>query len=291
MGGLDETWDAVDYQNMFLAMVPADVSAGIIPSYHRPELVNYWLKRFATDVLTPAGANTAALQIAAFRRPFGLDGYPGVNPASGLNDDPVDSMGSPLSTAVLLQIAQLKRMIILRPLPEDHPNFVNREHFENTMGLPDQRPGVDQTLPQMVWDIDNDGDGIPDSVWIDVGFPIQTDDSGRRYRLLVAILCEDLDSRLDVNAQGSPAQNSTLYADTSGWPAGVVLQPAPANGNTGSVCLSAASGSAGGTVAPRIGYRPRGHFYRALVRSERFPQYPHPAISARRHGIGKCRRR
>ena len=53
-------------------------------------------------------------------------------------------------------------MIFLRPLPEDHPNFVNREWFGRTIGLPDDhRPGraLGQTLPQMVWDVDNDGDG------------------------------------------------------------------------------------------------------------------------------------
>ncbi len=55
---------------------------------------------------------------------------------------------------------------------------------------------------QPPWDIDNDGDGYPDSVWIDIGLPTQTDASGRRYRPLVAILCVDLDSRLNVNAHG-----------------------------------------------------------------------------------------
>ena len=52
VGGLDETWDAPDLQNMFLAMVPPRVAQlaadgnptndlPIIPSFHRPELVNY----------------------------------------------------------------------------------------------------------------------------------------------------------------------------------------------------------------------------------------------------------
>ena len=230
LGGLDETWDAVDYQNMFLAMVPADVSAGIIPSFHRPELVNYWLKRFGAEVLVPAGVTRLDLQVQAFRSPLGVDGVAGVNAYTGLNDDAVDDSGNPINTAILVELVRLKRMIIMRPLPEDHPNFVNGNRFVSTMGLPDLRPGVDQDLPQMVWDIDNDGDGIPDSVWLDIGLPIQTDDSGRRYRPLVAIMCQDLDSRLNVNAHSSPAHNSSLYADMSGWPAGVALQPSPANG-------------------------------------------------------------
>ena len=90
------------------------------------------------------------------------------------------------------------------------------------MGLPDVVAGT--SLPQMVWDVDNDGDGIADSIWIDIGLPIQTDATGRRYRPLVAILCEDLDGRLNVNAHSSPAHNSNLYADMSSWPGIVPLQ-------------------------------------------------------------------
>src|SRR5262249_41798243 len=49
LGGMDESWDAADLQNMFLAMVPpraAELAAAgsplpIIPSFHRPELVQY----------------------------------------------------------------------------------------------------------------------------------------------------------------------------------------------------------------------------------------------------------
>ncbi len=224
LGGLDETWDAVDYQNMYLAMVPANTSVGIIPSFHRPALVNYWLKRFATGTLQTAGITNVADQITAFRMPYGVDNVPGTG------DDPLPAVSPGVANPVLQELVRLKRMIIMRPLPEDNPNFVNRDRFIATMGLPDQRPGVDQELPQMVWDVDNDGDGVPDSIWMDLGFPIKTDSSGRRYRPLVAILCEDLDGRLNVNAHSSPAQNSNLYADMSGWPSGVTLQPAPANG-------------------------------------------------------------
>ena len=105
----------------------------------------------------------------------------------------------------------------MRPLPEDHPNFPNAADFAATMGLPDQPPppaapaGI--PLRQMRWDVDNDGDGIPDSIWIDIGLPIQTDASGRRYRPLVAILCQDLDGRLNLNAHGSNEHRRDRYAD------------------------------------------------------------------------------
>ncbi len=225
LGGPDEPWDAVDYQNMPLAMVPPDTSNGIIPSFHRPALVNYWLKRFANSVLSTAGFTTLEQQVAVFRFPYGADGEPGTA------DDPLPAISPGVADPVLRQLVQLKRMIIMRPLPEDNPKFVNAARFVATMGLPDLRPGVDQELAQMVWDVDNDGDGIADSVWIDIGCPIETDDTGRRFRPLVSLLVQDLDGRLNVNGQGSPAHNSSLYADMTGWPAsGVTLRPSPANG-------------------------------------------------------------
>ena len=49
------------------------------------------------------------------------------------------------------------------------------------------------------WDVDNDGDGTPDSIWVDLGLPIQTDESGRKFKPLFAILCTDMDGRLNVN--------------------------------------------------------------------------------------------
>ncbi|MHB1035795.1 MAG: hypothetical protein ACYC0Y_14235 [Pirellulales bacterium] len=61
------------------------------------------------------------------------------------------------------------------------------------------------------WDIDNDGDGHPDSIWVDLGFPVQATKDGRRYRPLFAILCVDLDGRLNLNAHGSLMQTDPRY--------------------------------------------------------------------------------
>ncbi len=54
-------------------------------------------------------------------------------------------------------------------------------------------------------DVDSDGDGENDSVWIDIGLPIQTDNQGRQFRPLVAYLIKDMDGRLNLNAHGSYA--------------------------------------------------------------------------------------
>ena len=60
--------------------------------------------------------------------------------------------------------------------------------------------------PTPPWDVDNNGDGVPDSVWLDLGFPIQSAPDGRLYKPLFAILCMDLDGRLNVNTAGTTEQ-------------------------------------------------------------------------------------
>ncbi len=50
--------------------------------------------------------------------------------------------------------------------------------------------------------VDNDGDGVNDSIWIDPGYAIQTDIDGRRYKTLVAYMVLDMDGRFNINAHG-----------------------------------------------------------------------------------------
>jgi hypothetical protein len=54
-----------------------------------------------------------------------------------------------------------------------------------------------------VAEVDNDGDGEPESIWIDAGLPLQERADGRLVKPLVAMLVRDLDGRVNVNAHGS----------------------------------------------------------------------------------------
>ena len=58
------------------------------------------------------------------------------------------------------------------------------------------------------------GTGCREGVWIDVGFPVQTAADGRSYKPLAAILCIDLDGRLNVNAHGNIADVDQYYMDS-----------------------------------------------------------------------------
>ncbi len=96
-----------------------------------------------------------------------------------------------------------------------------------------------------VWDIDNDGDGTPDSLWVDLGLPIQTDASGRRYKPLFAILCTDMDGKLNLNAHGDTSHIAVLSANQT-VPAPVTLP--------GAVSTALAPGQ--GYGPPEISLRP-----------------------------------
>ncbi len=82
----------------------------------------------------------------------------------------------------------------------DHPNFTGSNPTFDPVNGP--------------WDVDNDGDGVAESVWVDIGLPVQTAPDGRRYKPLVAFHCVDLDSRLNVNAHGNWGANATYDTAT-----------------------------------------------------------------------------
>ena len=110
------------------------------------------------------------------------------------------------------------RKVLLRPLPLDHPSFPSNNKNWNTSddingdGVLNIGPATWETAgAAMLWDVDNDGDGRPDSVWADFGFPVETAPDGRRYKPMIAILCLDLDSRLNLNVHGNVNHNTLVY--------------------------------------------------------------------------------
>jgi hypothetical protein len=170
-GGRDEPWDVPDYQNPFLALVPPQKLAQfdgfpLLPSYHRPDLVKYWINYLSGTSLLSGSMNPRG----AFLNPYG---------------DPS------LSQAQIQEIIAIKRMLLFRPLIEDHPNFTggNQNFVADSLNGP--------------YDVDNDGDGISDSIWVDAGLPVVTAPNGRRYKRLVAILIKDLDGRVNPSVHGN----------------------------------------------------------------------------------------
>ncbi|MBX3424977.1 MAG: hypothetical protein KF688_04790 [Pirellulales bacterium] len=172
-GGANESYDAPDFQNMFLAAMDlpgngrlresvgfnsAALNDMVLPSFHRPALLNYWKNQAATN--NPFASNPLHL-----------------------------------------------RKVLLRPNWLDHPNFTgSNPEYDAAKSATPPATGHANALNRMIygpWDVDNDLDGVRDSVWVDFGVPVMQGIDGKRYKALAAILCLDLDGRANVNAAGS----------------------------------------------------------------------------------------
>jgi hypothetical protein len=163
-GGANDDYSAADYKHMALSFT---VQNGpqlqtILPSFHRPDLVNYWAQQDKQKL------------------------------------DP-NNTGTPDWSKDLALLEQ----IVLRPNPYDHPNFTGSNQLLSVSNFSKNIAWQFASGATPPWDVDNDGDGIPDSVWLDLGFPIEATSDGRLYKPLFAILCADLDGRLNVNAHST----------------------------------------------------------------------------------------
>ena len=68
-------------------------------------------------------------------------------------------------------------------------------------------------------EIDNDGDGEPDSNWLDIGLPPIIGANGREIFPKAAILVTDLDGRLNINVHGSAVDGDLLVGNDEVYPA------------------------------------------------------------------------
>ncbi len=69
--------------------------------------------------------------------------------------------------------------------------------------FPDLVPNA--TTGQISYDVDNDGDSVTDSVWLDLGYPARQDSSGRLYKPLFAFMVIGLNGRIPLNTAGNLA--------------------------------------------------------------------------------------
>ncbi|MEM7475445.1 MAG: hypothetical protein AAF483_10675 [Planctomycetota bacterium] len=213
LGDSDEPYDAADVHTMFMSHREAGATASnqIIPSFHRPSLINYiinWKKAtgsgFAADEqgrpLSPTTWTEAEFYATMRRiematlRPLS---YAIQTPASG---GPIwrnpqftgSNAGSAISTVTYsLNIGDW----------DDWP-----EQWVTSTGAPGPFQQWVNGLVLGPWDVDNDQDGVPDGIWLDPDLPLETSPDGKLLKVLVSYYVDDLDSKLDLNATGSLAQ-------------------------------------------------------------------------------------
>ena len=199
-GDADESYDAADFQNVALAAVIPTASPNIpsiLPSFHRAALINYLFKNQITTYLN-AQSVAAGLHLSVFLQPYGPDNI--LDSSGGSSDDHI------ADATVKNNIVALKQAMIFRPLPELNPDFDGGNIDFTSSGLTAAIAAGDNPYVIGGWDVDNDGDGYTDGVWINPGFPLQTTKDGRLARPLVSVLVVDMDGKINLNAQGNWSQ-------------------------------------------------------------------------------------
>lgn len=169
--GMDESYDACDLENWFLAIQSADGQV-VIPSFHRPGI---------------------------------LAGYP---PNYYKNGNTDWNLNYTAATNALDQFGAVQAMSkILRPRAVDHPSAGQTtfpDLLPDTTGSPNPAAvNYNPNYGKITYDVDNDGDGINDAVWIDLGYPIQRDPTGKMFKPLFAFTVLGLNGKMPLNTAGN----------------------------------------------------------------------------------------
>ncbi len=199
-GDFDESFDAADFNNWYLSH--RHEGGRIIPSFHRPAVVNYVLNErdWSDTMSTTYASDLQSLSVSIARSTFRpLPIAAGQFSGSSLAINPRFTGGNAnyaLRTPIRLSPAggaarldQIARALIGSPGNENP------------------------------WDVDNDADGVPDSIWIDLGLPVITSPEGKLLRPLIAPMIEDLSGRLNANTTGNIdlANNSAGVSASALW--------------------------------------------------------------------------
>ncbi len=108
-------------------------------------------------------------------------------------------------------LSALVRKLTPRPLPLDHWNFDGgNDRLRYDGGNPDY-DDVAWLSEQMSfdapaaypYDVDADGDGVREAIWIPSGLPVRVDENGTPYATMFAYTILDLDGRVNVNTAGN----------------------------------------------------------------------------------------
>lgn len=192
----DEPYDAPDYQNQYLAYTHENATSSlqVIPSFHRAALINYIVNWKNPAAWTPLEfrATLRRIELACIR-PVSILVNVGGN-------DPIVYRSNPEFTGSNFSSNPPQLRMVLN----DWQAWPTQGWGTATS------PGAFRrwimALTQGPWDVDNNLDGIYDSVFVDAGLPLETSAEGKLLKAMVAYYVEDLDGKIDVNATGNLAQ-------------------------------------------------------------------------------------
>jgi hypothetical protein len=173
--------------------------------YDACDLENWYVALQSADgqVMIPSFHRPAAVRYD----PNGLGGVV-VNDWQRINQDPNPATGGNGNWST-------SAARILRPVANDGND-------PNT--FPDLIP--DPTTGKITYDVDNDGDGLTDSVWLDLGYPARKDAKGQFYKPLFAFMVIGLNGRIPLNTAGNLADLRDASAPVTSYTANTAPPPA-----------------------------------------------------------------
>ena len=172
---------------------------GVDEDYDAPDLENWFLAVQSAD---------GSISVPSFHRPGILVDH---NPNPIANRGTFTDMDYPKPDPAMtvaqrrLAIRALSKILTLRRV--DHP----------TANFPTLNP--DPNTGKIVYPVDNDGDGTPESVWLDLGFPPQRAEDGTLFKPLFSFLVLGLNGKLPLNTAGN--LNARADANDPNLPGGV----------------------------------------------------------------------
>ncbi len=211
-GSTNEGFDVADFHDYFLAHIPAPTTSGsapehakIIPSFHRPELVNYLAHWYVASK-----GNINSTTATHIRRLVTLIDYACARPLSYTlrNGATVLVSKNPNFTGR----ADSKSLPSLDLDLANWPNATDASSLERWIGA---LAGASGSSPNdFAYDVDNDADSVAESVWTDPNLPVLFSQEGKSLKALAATTIIPLDGRLNLNTAGDLSQQQFLVASS-----------------------------------------------------------------------------
>ncbi len=189
-GGTNEGIDVPDYRDYWLGH-QSHTSAGrpnIIPSFHRPELVYYIANLFGDpNNMTPTDVyDMLRLIDMASARVMSYQFIKSSNPNFRVDDPTFPRLPASFTWSATPTPIEIKTL---------------RDYVASLIAGP--------------WDVDNDGDGVKESVWVNVNLPTVYSAEGKLLKQLAAIYVEDMDSKINVNLHGNRLQGTGVRGNAN----------------------------------------------------------------------------
>ncbi len=199
LANLDPDYTYPDNNNVFLSYDGYDPIQGrriIIPSFHRPQSTAF---RTSPTWYSDSGTTNQVLRPHANHKWTPRQGQQPPSPAKGryLTASEISTLGGTWTGWGVFPTT---------PLDWDGDGNVGEQGIWSTNTLVTAGTSLPATADNAEYDVDNDGDGIKEGVWLDLDFPLLEDASGMQYVPFYSFTIKEADALLNLNVHGNMAR-------------------------------------------------------------------------------------